>query len=39
MSYDDFLKTFIEENKDNVTRDRLFGGYEFICEICLFKCR
>ena len=39
MTYDDFLKSFIEENKDNVTRDILFGSYEFICEICLFKCR
>lgn len=28
MSYDDFLKTFIEKNKSNVTRDRLFGGYD-----------
>lgn len=28
MTYDDFLKSFIEENKDNVTRDRLFGGYD-----------
>lgn len=28
MTYDDFLKSFIEENKDKVTRDRLFGGYD-----------
>lgn len=28
MSYDDFLKTFIEKNKSKVTRDRLFGGYD-----------
>ena len=28
MTYDDFLKTFIEENKDKVSRDRLFGGYD-----------
>ena len=27
MTYEDFLKTFIEENKDKVSRDRLFGGY------------
>lgn len=26
MTYEDFLKTFIEKNKSNVTRDRLFGG-------------
>ena len=32
MTYDDFLKFFIEENKDNVKRDRLFGGYEFISD-------
>ena len=28
MSYEDFLKAFIEKNKSNVTRDRLFGGYD-----------
>ena len=28
MSYEDFLKTFIKKNKSNVTRDRLFGGYD-----------
>ena len=28
MTYEDFLKTFIEENKDKVSRDRLFGGYD-----------
>lgn len=28
MSYEDFLKTFIDENKSKVTRDRLFGGYD-----------
>lgn len=27
MTYEDFLKAFIEKNKSNVTRDRLFGGY------------
>lgn len=27
MTYEEFLKTFIEKNKSNVTRDRLFGGY------------
>lgn len=30
MSYDDFLKTFIKENKDKVSRDRLFGGYDIF---------
>ena len=30
MTYEDFLKTFIEENKSNVTRDRLFGGYDIL---------
>lgn len=30
MTYEDFLKTFIEKNKSNVTRDRLFGGYEIL---------
>lgn len=28
MSYEDFLKTFIEKNKSNVTRNMLFGGYD-----------
>lgn len=28
MTYEDFLKTFIEKNKSNVTRDGLFGGYD-----------
>ena len=28
MSYQDFLKAFIEKNKSNVTRDRMFGGYD-----------
>lgn len=28
MTYEDFLKTFIEENKDKVSRDRMFGGYD-----------
>lgn len=28
MTYEDFLKAFIEKNKSNVTRDRLFGGYD-----------
>ena len=28
MTYDDFLKTFIEENKIKVSRDRMFGGYD-----------
>lgn len=30
MTYEDFLKTFIEKNKSNVTRDRLFGGYDIL---------
>ena len=28
MSYDDFLKTFIEENKDKVERNIFFSGYD-----------
>ena len=28
MSYDDFLKTFIEENKDKVIRNTFFSGYD-----------
>ncbi len=28
MTYEDFLKSLIEENKDNVTRNMLFGGYD-----------
>lgn len=28
MSYEDFLKTFVDENKSKVKRDRLFGGYD-----------
>ena len=28
MSYDDFLKTFIEENKDKVIRNAFFSGYD-----------
>ena len=41
MTYDDFLKSFIEENKDNVTRDRLFGGYDipkYDCDKLTDKC-
>lgn len=30
MTYEDFLKTFINENKSKVTRDRLFGGYDIL---------
>ena len=30
MTYEDFLKSFIEENKDKVSRDRLFGGYNIL---------
>ena len=28
MTYDDFLKAFIDENKIKVSRDRMFGGYD-----------
>lgn len=28
MTYEDFLKSFIEKNKSNVTRNSLFGGYD-----------
>ena len=28
MTYDDFLKTFLERNKIKVSRDKLFGGYD-----------
>lgn len=28
MSYDDFLKTFIEENKGKVERNIFFSGYD-----------
>ena len=28
MSYEDFLKTFIEENKDKVERNTFFSGYD-----------
>ena len=28
MTYEDFLKAFINENKSKVSRDRLFGGYD-----------
>ena len=28
MTYDDFLKTFIEENKDKVIRNTFFSGYD-----------
>ena len=27
MTYEDFLKAFIGENKSKVSRDRLIGGY------------
>ena len=27
MTYEDFLKAFINENKSKVSRDRMFGGY------------
>ena len=27
MTYEDFLKAFIDENKSKVSRDRMFGGY------------
>ena len=28
MTYEDFLKAFINENKSKVSKDRLFGGYD-----------
>ena len=28
MTYEDFLKAFIDENKSKVLRDRMFGGYD-----------
>ena len=28
MTYEDFLKTFIEENKDKVERNMFFSGYD-----------
>lgn len=28
MTYEEFLKTFIDENNDKVSRDRMFGGYD-----------
>ena len=28
MTYEDFLKAFIDENKSKVSRDRMFGGYD-----------
>ena len=29
MTYEDFLKTFIGENKCKVSKDRIFSGYNF----------
>lgn len=29
ITYEDFLKTFIDENKSKVSQDKLFGGYNF----------
>ena len=34
MSYDDFLKTFIEENKDKVERNIFFSGYDKLVDKC-----
>ena len=28
MTYEDFLKAFIDKNKSKVLRDRMFGGYD-----------
>ena len=28
MTYEEFLKTFIEKNKSKVSRDKMFGGYD-----------
>ena len=41
MSYDDFLKTFIEENKDKVIRNTFFSGYDipkYDCDKLTDKC-
>ena len=41
MSYDDFLKTFIEENKDKVIRNTFFSGYDlpkYDCDKMTNKC-
>lgn len=41
MSYDDFLKTFIEENKDKVIRNTFFSGYDipkYDCDKLTNKC-
>ena len=41
MSYDDFLKTFIEENKDKVIRNTFFSGYDipkYDCDNLTDKC-
>lgn len=35
MTYEDFLKTFIEENKDKVSRDRLFVDMILIVMIMI----
>ena len=41
MSYDDFLKTFIKENKDKVIRNTFFSGYDipkYDCDKLTDKC-
>lgn len=30
MTYEDFLKAFIEENKSKISRNGIFGGYDFL---------
>lgn len=30
MTYEDFLKAFIEENKSKVSRNGIFDGYDFL---------
>ena len=41
MTYEDFLKAFIDENKIKVSRDRMFGGYDiskYDCDKLTDKC-
>ena len=41
MTYDDFLKTFIKENKDKVIRNTFFSGYDipkYDCDNLTDKC-
>ena len=41
MTYDDFLKAFIEKNKDKVIRNTFFSGYDipkYDCDTLTDKC-